>query len=458
MRRGTALAIVCATALALGAGAYVAADIADRAPGVLTSSEAPMPAPPPGFAPQTPQSLPVPVAPAGEEPSADAVAALWGPVAQAATDGKWTTWGTVVDAETGDVLLDASAQQAHTPASTTKILASFAALSTLDPTATLTTSVEAQGARLRLASQGDMLLAAGESDPDEVNGRAGLATLAERTAAALRESGTTSVTVDWAGDLFDGPNRLAAWTVQGAGNYEGAVGAMAIDAGRTAPDAYAFVDDPEGVAASAFVAALNAQGLSAVLGSETPSLDGATSIASVESAPLAEQIRWMLHNSDNTLADQYCRLTARALGVEASYGGSVSAMRSALEKAGVPTTGLSLGDCSGLSSEDRIAPATLVGAIRASLTAKGALAELPRSLPWAGVDGTMEHRMTGGAALGNAQAKTGSLAAVSSLAGIVQTSSGRLLVFAVGNDSVPEDAAALTRPFLDAFITGLAGL
>ena len=56
-----------------------------------------------------------------------------------------------------------------------------------------------------------MLLGAGDSDPDAVLGRAGLATLAERTAEQLAGAGVTSVTV--AADLtrYTGDGWHSGW-------------------------------------------------------------------------------------------------------------------------------------------------------------------------------------------------------------------------------------------------------
>ncbi len=43
---------------------------------------------------------------AGNPVSAEDVQALWAPVAAAAAEGGYTAWGTVVDAQTGEVLLE----------------------------------------------------------------------------------------------------------------------------------------------------------------------------------------------------------------------------------------------------------------------------------------------------------------------------------------------------------------
>ena len=172
---------------------------------------------------------------------------------------------------------------------------------------------------------------------------------------------------------------------------------------------------------------------------------------------MGEQLRWMLAHSDNTLADQYCRFAARAAGAPSTYEGATETVRQALTEAGIPTEGLTLEDCSGLSSNDKISAHTLVGVLKASYAGTGPQANTMRLLPWAGLRGTLSQRMTEDPAGGNVQAKTGALQEVTSLSGSVKTTSGRVLLVAVGQDNVTEGAYA-TRGRLDAFEEGLAGL
>jgi D-alanyl-D-alanine carboxypeptidase/D-alanyl-D-alanine-endopeptidase (penicillin-binding protein 4) len=54
-----------------------------------------------------------------------------------------------------------------------------------------------------------------------------------------------------------------------------------------------------------------------------------------------------------------------------------------------------------------------------------------RSLPVAGVDGTIEGLVTEGPAVGNVKAKTGTMTGVRSLSGYVTTSDGRELAFSL---------------------------
>ena len=339
---------------------------------------------------------------AGNPVSAEDVQALWAPVAAAAAEGGYTAWGTVVDAQTGEVLLDAAAATPHTTASTTK-------------------------------------------------------TLAKDTAAALAQRGITSVTLNWRGTLFEGASHLSSWDAQEVGSYEGHVGPMAIDAGRTYEGANTFYSDAPGRVAEVFSQALGAEGISATLGEAGDPPAGAGAVAQVSSATMGEQLRWMLAHSDNTLADQYCRFAARAAGAPSTYEGATETVRKTLTEAGVPTEGLTLEDCSGLSSNDKISANTLVGVLKASYEGTGTEANTMRLLPWAGLVGTLSKRMTEEPAVGNVQAKTGALQEVTSLSGSVMTKSGRVLLVSIGHDNVTEGAYA-TRGHLDAFEEGLAGL
>lgn len=459
MRRRAVGAIVGATVAAVAVAGYAVADAQDLVPGVLTLSDIPQPSDPPTLQPQSGISAQDAQSGAGTPVTAADVAPLWSPVTTAATDGKWKTWGIVLDAGTGEVLLDSSSTTAHTPASITKVLTSVSALSELESSRRLATGTSQVGSDLYLWGEGDLLLTRGSGDEEAVEGHAGIGDLAADTVAHLQEQGIARVTLRWNHEIFSGPSRLAAWTEQDVDTHEGAVGAFAFDAGRTAPGATTFSSDPGRDVALELAAHLRNAGIEAVIAGEARVPDAATEVARVESATVGQQVRWMLHHSDNTLADQYCRLGAQAAGEEASFAGATAHVAETLRTLGVDTTGLRMEDCSGLSSNDRIAGVTLAQTIRTTMSsARPDLRDLVRSLPWGGLEGTLTQRFLSGDAAANVQAKTGSLGSVSSLAGVVTTTGGRTLVFAVGNDAVPDDAAYWTRGVLDDFVQGLSGL
>ena len=81
---------------------------------------------------------------------------------------------------------------------------------------------------------------------------------------------------------------------------------------------------------------------------------------------------------------------------------------------------------------------------------------LTHTLPVAGVDGTLEGRLRGGAAEGRAWLKTGTLLDTRGLAGFVRTRQGRLMgVCLLANH--PDNVAAAT-PALDACVEWVARL
>jgi len=92
-------------------------------------------------------------------------------------------------------------------------------------------------------------------------------------------------------------------------------------------------------------------------------------------------------------------------------------------------------DGSGLSRRDATTPRDVVQLlVDLTPTANGAV--LRRSLPLAGVSGTLATRMGGSTAAGRCEAKTGTLDDVTNLAGWCRDLSGHLIVFAFFMDGV----------------------
>ena len=184
---------------------------------------------------------------------------------------------------------------------------------------------------LTLKGNGDMLLSAGDSDANHTNGRAGLNTLAKATVAALAQRGITSVNLEYDDTLF-GDSRIPAGLSEGGAVlsdytvYFTPVSSMAIDGGRQyAADtpAPADPDDSAGYpelsqhtasdVATKFAELLQSNGV-AVTGDVTANTapSGETPLASVSSATLSEIMAYTLRHSDNTLAEEFGRLTALA--------------------------------------------------------------------------------------------------------------------------------------------------
>ena len=175
-----------------------------------------------------------------------------------------------------------------------------------------------------LQGEGDMLLSDGESDPSHINGHAGLGTLAQRTAEALKQRGITQVDLLYDDSLFGQDRTPAGVTENNAEHrYYTAISTMAVDGGRTWTDMVkpANPDDssqypvlsqqPVLDAATTFAKRLADNGITVTSGPTAGAAPSGTSaLASVSSAPLNEVMAFMLRHSDNTLAQLFGRLTA----------------------------------------------------------------------------------------------------------------------------------------------------
>ena len=172
----------------------------------------------------------------------------------------------------------------------------------------------------------------------------------------------------------------------------------------------------------------------------------------VWSAPLITRLHDVLIHSDNVLAEAIGREIAVQQGKPATFAGATESIRHILGDNGVTTVGLTMFDASGLSLKNRVSSHTLVDVLRLSATQDQNRAILD-DLPVSGGSGTLSNRFYDGSlARGWVRAKTGTLSSASSLAGIVVTRDGRVLVFAfIINGEEPSAA----RPVLDALATSL---
>ncbi|WP_146211166.1 D-alanyl-D-alanine carboxypeptidase/D-alanyl-D-alanine endopeptidase [Quadrisphaera granulorum] len=468
-RRPRARTAAAALAAVLLVSGYAAADTADAVPGVLTLSPPPtVPGPPPapGAAaePAAPAALGA-LDPAAPRPDPGALAAAVGPLLGAAAL-RGSATASVVDATTGQVLLDDGAATPQEPASVAKLLTAAAALRVLGPDATIPTRVVAgaQPGQVVLVGGGDQLLAAGRGDPDAVVGRAGLADLADAVADSLRQRGaaagsTVSVTLD---DSLTGgsPQVEAGWgTGDIAAGYVAPLTSLAIDAGRLVPGRYAARSNDPGLdAARAFAGLLGQRGFTVAPAVERggPASTGGALLGEVRSAPVADVVAQALAESDNTVAEGLARLVGAASGAPPGFASSAQAVMAAVSAADVDTTGAVLADGSGLGSGSAV-PAAVFTSLLSAAAREPELRPLLPALPVGGLSGTLEERFGQPGAAGAAglvRAKTGSLTGVTSLVGTVVDADGRLLAFAVLADATGPTPAA--RDAVDAVAAALA--
>lgn len=368
----------------------------------------------------------------------------------------------VADAATGTALLTRGASTPAVPASTTKVLTAVAALSVLGPQERLATSVvQGDDDTVVLVAGGDMLVAAGRGDAGDVVGHAGLADLADATAAALAAAGRTAVTLRLDDTVFSGARVSPGWKPADlTAGFVAPVAPLAVENGRALTGKPATSKDPALAAAKMFARLLEERDVD-VRGGVTRGTapDGVGAFARVLGAPVSDVVEHMLDESDNTVAEVLARLVAVRTGRPGTFEGAGEAVLAAVGELGVPTGGARFEGGSGLARDGVIAPRTLTAALE--LAASPDHPELRATLtglPVAGVTGTLADRYTATdqrRGVGVVRAKTGTLTGASSLAGVVVDADGRLLAFAVLADRV--GATGDARDVLDSIASALAG-
>ncbi len=378
-------------------------------------------------------------------PAASAVASR---VASVSRTGLGTTAMTFLDAADGTVVYDENAQQALTPASNMKVLSTLAALEVLGPGTTFTTEVVTSGAgQIVLVGGGDpYLTATTRSDYPE---RASLEQLAQRTATALKKTGTTTVVLGYDTSLFSGPDWHPDWT-DGYSSEVARVVSLAVDGSRTSEGMP--VADPVANAVTAFVSALARQGITVTSTAPATASAGATQLASVSSPAVSVIVEQILLHSDNDAAETLARHTALASGQPASFTGAAAAITAVLAKLGLLDSGALIRDGSGLSKSNRVTTGMLARAVRASLHSD-AFGAVVSGLPLAGVSGTLQTRYSTNAGRGQVWAKTGFLSGIHGLTGILVTLDGDVLVFSMLVNGQADRGIA--QPALDAITSAV---
>ncbi|MBO2451562.1 D-alanyl-D-alanine carboxypeptidase/D-alanyl-D-alanine-endopeptidase [Actinomadura barringtoniae] len=368
----------------------------------------------------------------------------------------------VIDAATRRTLYQQRGDRPATPASTTKLTTSVAALAALGPQHRMTTQVvQGNAGGVVLVGGGDPTLTALTTPSGTESGTAegepafaSLIDLARQTATALKASGVKQVRVDYDVNAYQGPRTAAGWKSNYLPDGEIApVTALTVDEGRVAPSNPAEkgrVSDPPAAAVSSFAHLLGKYGVRAKPGRRTTAASGAARLGAVQSPPISELIEHLMTHSDNDVAEAMLRQVAIKRGKPVTFTGGAEAVREVLGSLGV-AEGVSTGDGSGLSPRNQITPLAL-----ARIAALAASPEHPElraaitGMPVAGFSGTLKTRYAVAASQAGAgvvRAKTGTLAGVSTLAGVAIDADGRLLAFAfmAGDGKGPADPAKLDQ-------------
>ena len=492
-----AVSVVATVALCVG---YAVADMCDVAPGVLTLRHVEH---------STAAAAGRSIEAADVIADIDASKTIDPAAARALTDafrasaaGFGGEFSIAIADASGNVVAENNIDVPRTPASTMKTLTAYAAAVELDMGKTLDTQTYLEqsqdgAARLVLKGNGDMLLGAGASDANHINGRAGLGTLAGRTAQALRQRGITSVTLAYDDTLFGNdrwPQGIAELDTDHL--YYAPTASMAVDGGRNwngtgpaNPDVFsaypALSMQPARDAALVFQQRLAEQGITVQGFVSQGTVAGASHpLASVRSASLNEIMAFTMRHSDNSLAEEFGRLLAvdgepktvldigcgignstqvvaehfphaRVVGADNSPAGAVQAVKSVLERKGITTTGLDMRNCSGLTEDSKLTARTLLEVQLRNLAA-GSGAAAAEGMSVMGFVGTAESRLNDADEAGLIRVKTGSLGDVTSMTGNVSRLNGGALTFAVIVNNPTDFAAA--KAAIDTFVAGLPKL
>jgi D-alanyl-D-alanine carboxypeptidase/D-alanyl-D-alanine-endopeptidase (penicillin-binding protein 4) len=350
------------------------------------------------------------------------------------------------------------ASTARILASNTKLFTTSAALARYGTDGTLGTEVLGRGHLDEDGIwRGDLYLRGG-GDPTFGNGRFnrrayGGGASVEGLAKALETAGIQRVTGRVFGDesrfdsLRGGPD-----SHYGTSIWVGPLSALSFNRGLANTSGSAFQGSPPAFAAAGLDRVLEARGVPvrrAPRAGRAPS--GLDVLASVDSPPMARLIKLTNKPSDNFFAETLVKdLALQARGRGTTAGGA----RLAAAYARRLGSGASLVDGSGLARGDRASPLQVVRLLSALVEEDG-YDEFVASLPIAGRDGTLVHRMRTGPARNRCHGKTGTLSDVSALSGYCQARSGDLYAFSFLMNGVSPTSA---RGLQDRMVQAIAAL
>lgn len=276
----------------------------------------------------------------------------------------------------------------------------------------------------------------------------------ERFAALLRREGVRKIRGSVLGDAswFDALKIVPGWRselVLECGPLSGLSGDEGLDDGNR-------VKQPTTYAARLLTQSLRAAGIKVTGTAGSDSVLSSTRLFERQySARLATLLKHMNKESDNFFAEMLLKGLGKDFRGEGTTAAGLEESEAALAAVGVPADWYELEDGSGLSYDDRMtakALVTLLGAMRQ----RDDFETFYESLAVAGKDGTLEDRMVGTPAAGNAHAKTGTLDVAVCLSGYVTSANGHEVAFSIlmNGSSISWSEATAAQ---DAIVAALAG-
>lgn len=172
---------------------------------------------------------------------------------------------------------------------------------------------------------------------------------------------------------------------------------------------------------------------------------------------MAEVVNRLNKESDNLNAE----MLLYALGYRqntdepASSEKGIAVVRQMIAQIGFESDSYSIVDGSGLSNQNYLTPELLLAVLKHMYQSQNSELFI-QSLPIAGVDGTLAHRMKGPATCRKLAAKTGSLTGVSALSGYLTARNGHLLAFSIMIQNFVEKTSFVAVNYIDKICEALA--
>jgi D-alanyl-D-alanine carboxypeptidase/D-alanyl-D-alanine-endopeptidase (penicillin-binding protein 4) len=332
------------------------------------------------------------------------------------------------------------------PASTQKILVAAVALDVLGPEFTYTTRLVGPAPSggvisgdVFLVGGGDPLLSGEWYEDAELDANPAFNTTSiDELARQLGAAGVTRIdgAVRGDGSRYDDEWYVDSWGADVAGTEAGPYDALLVNDARVLGDDQRG-SDPNESGARELVRILGEHGISVSGGAGSGAAPAdATELAAVASQPLPAIIAEMLTNSDNNTAELMVKEIGLTVAGQGSRQAGLDAIAATIAGWGVDTTGLTLGDGSGLSLDNRLTCATMLGVLRHA----GYASAVGQGLAIAGQTGTMEGLFVDTAVAGRLRGKTGTLSnppfdqdppAVKGLAGYLPVEGGGAIEYAL---------------------------
>ena len=215
-----------------------------------------------------------------------------------------------------------------------------------------------------------------------------------------------------------------------------------IGAGSAPHEACVTVHRPSLFAVTVFKEVLESKGIEIEKGvvaigksDETPDYESMRIVASYDSPPLREIIKYVNKSSHNLSAELLFRTLGSMFGGEGSTDRSVRVMKETVSEMGIVPDQISIHDGSGLSRYNLVMPGHVMKLLE-YMYAHPYFIYFYDSLPIAGVEGTVKRRMKDTEAEHQVRAKTGSFKHVLNLSGYITTRNGEMIAFSIMNNNL----------------------